>query len=407
MNEKQIAFIICVNNLLYFEECRYYIEQLRIPEGYEIDVLAIQEADSMCAAYNLGMNSTDAKYKIYMHQDVFIRNRDFLRDIIAIFKRDRTVGMIGMMGGNAMPKTGVAYLAWDVGMVDCRDADMAYLLSGRPEIKEDIVVEAVDGLLIATQYDVPWREDLFHDFDFYDVSQSFEMRRQGYEIVVPFQREPWTIHDSSFAKLSNYERNREICLAEYSEYLYAEDGFTFEYHKEWEKLGKALAKQLKQLITEGKWELVCQAIAEYRKGQMKDSTLEMIGIMSDIWQAGSKVQTTGGLFDGLIDYERIYERYTEVRFLLRRMELGMPEACYRKLLEMIESEEISYDILMIFLIHAVLDKRSVLLKVKSIYQRVGKFQQVEALAKLLEKLGTDALPVTYTKRVMQKMRCFL
>lgn len=35
----------------------------------------------MCAAYNLGMQSSDAKYKIYMHQDVFIRNEEFLADI--------------------------------------------------------------------------------------------------------------------------------------------------------------------------------------------------------------------------------------------------------------------------------------------------------------------------------------
>lgn len=401
-NDRKIAFIICVNNDMYFDECRYYIERLHVPEGYEIDVLAIREADSMCAAYNLGMQNSDAKYKIYMHQDVFIRNEDFLAEIVSRFAENHGIGMIGMMGGNGMPRTGVTYLAWDVGLVDCRDADMAYLLSGRPEIKEDTVVEAVDGLLIATQYDVPWREDLFHDFDFYDVSQSFEMRRQGYDIVVPLQREPWVIHDSSFAKLSNYDCNREICLAEYPKYLYAEDGFTFEYHKEWEQLSRALAEQLKQFITEGKWEVVCQAIKEYRKGQMKDSTLEMLGIMSDIWQAGSKESNARGLFDGLIGYEQIYKCYIEIRFLLRRMELGMPETTYQKLAEMIGREELSYDVLMIFLLHAVLDKKSVLLEVKEIYRRAGKCRQVEALDKLLKKFGTDALPVTYTKRVMQK-----
>lgn len=38
-------------------------------------------------------------------------------------------------------------------------------------------VDAVDGLLMMTQYDLPWRDDLFSDFDFYDVSQAFEFRR--------------------------------------------------------------------------------------------------------------------------------------------------------------------------------------------------------------------------------------
>ena len=42
---------------------------------------------------------------------------------------------------------------------------------------------------MATQYDVPWREDLFDGFDFYDVSQSFEFRKAGYTVGVPVQRD--------------------------------------------------------------------------------------------------------------------------------------------------------------------------------------------------------------------------
>lgn len=310
--------------------------------------------------------------------------------------------MIGMIGGNEMPKTAVTYLAWNVGRVDCRDADMAYYLSGAPEIKVDSYVEAVDGLLIATQYDVPWREDLFHDFDFYDVSQSFEMRRSGYRVLVPYMKEPRVIHDSSFAKLSHYDCNRKICMAEYPEYFYAEEGFELEYHKEWEELSGALAEQLKIFIAEGKWNIVCQMIAEYRQGKMKDSTLEMIGIMSDIWQAGCKKQTTAGLFDNCVGYEQVYDRYIEIRFLMRRMELGMPKASYQKLADMIKKEELSYDEFMIFFVHAVLDKGAVLQKVRDIYQQNGKKQKVEPLDKLLKKLETTNLPMTYTKRVMMQ-----
>ena len=63
--------------------------------------------------------------------------------------------------------------------------------------------------MIATQYDIPWREDLFTHFDFYDVSQSFEMRRAGYKVLVPYQETPWVIHDSSFAKLTYYDEARK------------------------------------------------------------------------------------------------------------------------------------------------------------------------------------------------------
>ena len=129
MDEKKIAFIICVNNELYFEECVYYINRLIIPEGFSTDVIAIREADSMCAAYNAGMQSSDAKYKIYMHQDVMIRKAHFVENIVTLFAQ-KDVGMIGMIGGTGMPKTGVTYRAWNVGMVDCRDPEMAYYLAG-------------------------------------------------------------------------------------------------------------------------------------------------------------------------------------------------------------------------------------------------------------------------------------
>ena len=196
VNEKKIAFIVCVNNEQYFNECVWYINRLIIPENVSIDIIGIREAESMCAAYQAGMVSSDAKYKIYLHQDVMIRNSHFLEDIIKLFDENPRIGMLGMIGGTHMPKTGVSYRAWNVGVVDCRDPDMSYYLEGAKDMnQEDTIVEAVDGLLIATQYDIQWREDLFTHFDFYDVSQSFEMRKAGYNVLVPYQKIPWVIHD--------------------------------------------------------------------------------------------------------------------------------------------------------------------------------------------------------------------
>ena len=71
-------------------------------------------------------------------------------------------------------------------------------------------VQAVDGLLIATQYDLPWREDLFDNWDFYDISQGQEFIQKGYRIVVPYQKQPWCIHDDGFNNLKNYYHARRI-----------------------------------------------------------------------------------------------------------------------------------------------------------------------------------------------------
>ena len=208
MNSKQFSFIIAVTNEQYYEECVYYIQRLIVPSGYTIDILAVYDAESMCSAYNEAMNSSEAKYKIYLHQDVFIRNEKFLIDILSIFQKDESIGMIGMLGGTQMPKTGMTFCAWNEGVVHAVNPDMAYLMYGSDSMEKNRQVEAADGLLLATQYDLQWREDIFNDFDFYDVSQAFEMRKAGYKVVIPYQEVPWTIHDSSFVKLKKYNKNR-------------------------------------------------------------------------------------------------------------------------------------------------------------------------------------------------------
>lgn len=49
MNEKKVCFIICNSNRAYTEECLYYIRHLNIPEGYQVDALAVEEAKSMAS----------------------------------------------------------------------------------------------------------------------------------------------------------------------------------------------------------------------------------------------------------------------------------------------------------------------------------------------------------------------
>lgn len=397
MNHHEIAFIICVNNNVLFEECKYYIERVAVPEGYTVDIMAIYEAESMCAAYNLGMQSSAAKYKIYMHQDVFIRNEDFLKNVIHIFESDRTVGMIGMVGGNHMPRTGVTYRAWDTGTVDCRDPDMAYYLAFEPEVKHDSMVEAIDGLLIATQYDLPWRDDLFCHFDFYDVSQSFEMRKAGYQIMVPYQPVPWVIHDSSFAKLNHYDEGRKICLKEYPEYLYADGGHEFTYNEAWNALSDELAAQVKQMMEQGAWEQVAEVIASYRSGKMKNSTLEMLGIMSDICEKELENGKTRSFFYYLHSWQQMYEKYMRIRFLLRRMELGMPEQEYSELVDLIKRQEISYDALIIILLHSVVDKKICLQKFIGYYRESGQADCRKHAEALYEQIRKKGVSYAYTR----------
>lgn len=392
MNDKEIAFIICVNNEQYFEEACFYINRLHVPAGYHTDIISIREADSMCAAYNAAMESSMAKYKVYLHQDVFIRNEDFLFEILQIFENEK-IGMIGVMGGTCLPKNGVAFRSWNVGYLDCRDADMAYFMQGSRAQQEDRVVEAIDGLMMITQYDIPWREDLFEDFDFYDVSQSLEMRRAGYDVFVPKQRLPWVIHDSSFAKLKNYDKNRQICLREYPEFFYGEYGLGFVYDRNWDVQCDSMVKSLIACIEKRDWLLVESKVNEYRAMQRKDSLMESCCILYDIRCAEEKAGTDM-FFQGLETFQEMYGKYIQIRFLLRRMELGMEEETYAAMVTGMQEGWVSFDALLVIVIHSVVEKKKVLQKLRDIYRAEGK--QILKLDILLERIP-DNIPLTYSQ----------
>nr|WP_027407422.1 glycosyltransferase family protein [Anaerovibrio sp. RM50] len=213
-----MAFISCVNKEEWYHECQLFINNLKVPEGMRVELLPIRGAESMCQGYNIGMKQTDAKYKVYIHQDTFIANKNFIEDLLNIFK-DKSIGALGVIGARKLPKTGIW---WDglrtVGRVlhaceaesvvdsTCRDIDGDY-----------VDVEAVDGLLFATQVDLPWREDLFTGWHFYEISQSMEMWRHGYQVVVPRQEDDfWCIHCPKEKPLDpSYKKYQKIFLKEY------------------------------------------------------------------------------------------------------------------------------------------------------------------------------------------------
>lgn len=208
MNIEKICFILCVNNEEYEKEALFYISRLKIPKGYEIEIYSVWEAACMTAGYNEAMRSSDAKYKVYLHQDVFIVNTNFLLELLGIFT-DKKIGMIGMVGSLSLPESAIMWFGERVGKIISNNGYCSELVSFT-EIEDAYQeVEAVDGLLIATQYDIPWREDIFKKWDFYDISQCMEFRKAGYKIVVPKMAEPWVIHDNGILNFTYYNEERK------------------------------------------------------------------------------------------------------------------------------------------------------------------------------------------------------
>ncbi len=156
----------------------------------------------MAAGYNLGMKSSDAKYKVYIHQDVFIKYTGFIVDLLKVFASDRRIGLAGMIGITDLGTSISTLTNWNVGKI----SDSLRQWNCSLPLKEEVFreVQAADGLLLATQYDIPWREDVFDGWDFYDISQAMEFRNAGYKVVVPWQEEAWCYHNSTHGALTKY-----------------------------------------------------------------------------------------------------------------------------------------------------------------------------------------------------------
>lgn len=214
MDSKKISFIMCTNDDLYASEAMYFINSINVPDGYSIEVLTIKDAKSMTAGYNEGMEASDAKYKVYMHQDVMIIDRNFISHILNVFQ-DESVGMIGMVGSPILPENKVMWCGARVGQIYSNNVYSTNLVNYGVVNGDYTHVEAVDGMLMATQYDIRWRQDIFDKWDFYDVSQSMEFRRAGYKVVVPNMEKPWCIHDDGFMNLDNYYDERRKLLDKY------------------------------------------------------------------------------------------------------------------------------------------------------------------------------------------------
>lgn len=226
---EKIAFILCVNDDRQFRECRYYIDHLLVPEGYSVEVIPIYQAQSMTSGYQQGMQKTDAKYKIYMHQDVLCTNVYLLYDLISIFEQDSDIGLVGVAGCIKMSNTGVwwqteegRYYNLYQDAIDTYIDNTSWAAQGYYNCGEYQEVQAVDGVFLATSRDVDWREDLFDGWHHYDISQSMEFQRKGYKVVIPKPLSLWVLHDEkkcNGALGKPYWQSTLLFLKEYKEDL--------------------------------------------------------------------------------------------------------------------------------------------------------------------------------------------
>jgi len=190
-----LAFLCCADDDQKLARLRRSIDALELPQGFETELYVERGVASLTSGYNrLLAASAEWRYKAYVHQDVVILNRNLVDDVLRLFRR-RTLALVGAAGCRYLPES---YVWWDgsgvLGRVVEYDDGTERLLDLEQPEGEYELVEAVDGLCLITQHDLPWDEAI-EGFHFYDVAQSTRYVLAGYELAVPRQDEPWFGHD--------------------------------------------------------------------------------------------------------------------------------------------------------------------------------------------------------------------
>jgi hypothetical protein len=216
-----VAFITCVNNQSIYEQCLAYLARLD-KQGFSVEYIPVQDSVSITRAYNRAMSVCTAKYKVYLHQDTFIVEPLFLQHIHNIFSSDPSIGMIGLLGGRKMPGGEDKLLCW----TECEEIyGNVYVPRADHHVRGILTsnpyewVSVVDGFIMVTQYDLPWREDIINGFHFYDKSQSFEFWKKNYKVVVPRMENCWVYHLCSQNYDSEYYRLRKVFYGHYKQFL--------------------------------------------------------------------------------------------------------------------------------------------------------------------------------------------
>ncbi len=172
----KISFFICYDEGRSLRECIYYIQQLSVPKGYEIEILHVKQVTKLEALHEVAVKKNASAYKVYLDQNTFIVNKFFLYDVLDFFKRKPQTDRIGILGGDTEGATNLGrILLWsDNGLVE---AD--YTTNQR-----DAEACVLDEVLVVTKCNDKWTQNP----------------------IIPWQDSSWCVYDCRSDKGSGLER---------------------------------------------------------------------------------------------------------------------------------------------------------------------------------------------------------
>ena len=217
IDEYKIAIVVFDSDGISYKKIKQVANHCSLPENFQLDFVVIANAKNRMEAYNKAISQSNAKYKFYIDEHVALLQKNLFEKFIRLFSDNTKIGAIGCIGTTEIPLSGIAYQAsLEKTYGSCFIGKNKILTQGVTFDGACKEVQCIFDGLIATQYDIQWREDLFTSvyncFDF--SSQCIEFLRNDYKVVVISQEFPliWKNNDNYSAT----ESEQQAFLKEYS-----------------------------------------------------------------------------------------------------------------------------------------------------------------------------------------------
>lgn len=187
----KVAFILYGDTDLILSENLHYIQSLIMPEGIEVEAYTLSAQNGIREAFEAGRLQSDAKYKVYLDQNAYVIDKQFLVKTLGVFRQNPQLGALGVRGYYQNEEKNITEL-----IGNNLHRQYGYGLTIAPLTEGDkrgvIPVMALDWHCVITGVDTPWNGD---DGNFHIV-KSVELRHMGYETAVMIDNNPMVLFDN-------------------------------------------------------------------------------------------------------------------------------------------------------------------------------------------------------------------
>ena len=224
-----IAFITAVKDETQYGVCLKYLDPLEIPSGHTVERIAVFGGGSIPECYQRAMEASTARYKIYLHVDTYVVNRELVPELLHLFRTYPVLGLVGVVGSTRLPTSGIWWVnnplysygrVWQnsspgfpASLLGPANRRRLHLMRFRSFIGDYLAAVAVDGFFLATQYDIPWTRPEFGFEGPWDHVQALEFIKTGLEVGIARQETAWCVHQGPLEEPSGEQiKRRSIAL---------------------------------------------------------------------------------------------------------------------------------------------------------------------------------------------------